>query len=32
VLVDADSARQHLQDSLLDMNSLSVNAVTAPVR
>jgi len=32
VLVDADSARQHLQDSLLEVNSLSVNAATAPVR
>ena len=32
VLVDAATARQHLQDSLLEVNSLSVNAATAPVR
>ena len=32
VLVDAATARQHLQDSLLEVNSLSVNPATAPVR
>ena len=32
VLVDAATARQHLQHSLLEVNSLSVNAATAPVR
>ena len=32
VLVDAATARQHLQDSLLEVNPLSVNAATAPVR
>jgi hypothetical protein len=32
MLVDADTARRHLQDSLLEANSLGVNAVTAPVR
>ena len=32
VLVDAATARQQLQHSLLEVNSLSVNAATAPVR
>ena len=32
MLVDADTARRHLQDSLLEANSPGVNAATAPVR